>query len=257
MTEFGVNLRLAREQRGISLRQIALSTKISMVVLEALERDDFSHLPGGIFSRAFVRAYAIEVGLDPEEAVQQFLTKFGEVEAARGDTEVPVEVSEDDRAFLNRQRKAASILRIAAVVLLIVIIGGVSIWLTSRAKATPPPEPAPVAAPERSAAQPSGTTTPAPASSDATPDAPAIAIELVASDACWLEASADGKDAVKNTLAAGQKFNIAGDREVVLTVGNAGAIAWTLNGKPGKPIGRAREVQMVRVTRENLASLMR
>jgi cytoskeletal protein RodZ len=205
-----------------------------------------------------VRAYAIEVGLDPEEAVQQFLTKFGEVEAARGDTEVPVEVSEDDRAFLNRQRKAASILRIAAVVLLIVIIGGVSIWLTSRAKTAPPPEPAPAAAPERSAApSPQPSSTSVPASSDATPDAPAIAIELVASDACWLEASADGKDPVKNTLAAGQKFNIAGDREVVLTVGNAGAISWTLNGKPGKPIGRAREAQMVRVTRENLASLTR
>jgi len=48
----------------MSLRQIATSTKISMGVLEALERDDFSHLPGGIFSRAFVRAYATEVGLD-------------------------------------------------------------------------------------------------------------------------------------------------------------------------------------------------
>jgi len=128
-------LRSARERRGISLRQIAISTKISMVVLEALERDDFSHLPGGIFSRAFVRAYAIEVGLDPEETVQQFLTKFDEAQAARRDTEVPVEVSAEDQAFLNRQRKAASILRVAVVVLLVVIIGALSVWLTSRTKA--------------------------------------------------------------------------------------------------------------------------
>jgi cytoskeletal protein RodZ len=65
MSEFGARLKQAREERGISLRQIATATKISMGALEALERDDFSRLPGGIFSRAFVRAYAIEVDMIP------------------------------------------------------------------------------------------------------------------------------------------------------------------------------------------------
>ena len=65
MSDFGGKLRLARERRGISLRQIAASTKISVGALEALERNDVSKLPGGIFSRAFVRSYAVEVGLDP------------------------------------------------------------------------------------------------------------------------------------------------------------------------------------------------
>jgi cytoskeletal protein RodZ len=51
-----------RERRGVSLRQIANATKIGMSALEALERNDISRLPGGIFSRAFVRSYAVEVG---------------------------------------------------------------------------------------------------------------------------------------------------------------------------------------------------
>ena len=60
--DFGSRMRHAREQRGVSLRQIADATKISVSQLEALERNDVSRLPGGIFSRAFVRSYADERG---------------------------------------------------------------------------------------------------------------------------------------------------------------------------------------------------
>src|SRR5205807_3195293 len=74
--DFGSRLRAARERRGLSLRQIAVATKISMSALEALERNDISRLPGGIFSRAFVRSYAVEVGLDPDATVQEFLAQF-------------------------------------------------------------------------------------------------------------------------------------------------------------------------------------
>src|ERR671933_831322 len=74
--DVGRKLREARERRGISLRQISNATKISVAVLEALERNDISKLPGGIFSRAFVRSYAIEVGLDPETTIQQFIEQF-------------------------------------------------------------------------------------------------------------------------------------------------------------------------------------
>src|SRR5438094_5145633 len=74
--DFGGKLRDARERRGVSLRQIANSTKISVRALEALERNDISRLPGGIFTRAFVRAYAIEVGLDSEQAIRDFMVRF-------------------------------------------------------------------------------------------------------------------------------------------------------------------------------------
>src|SRR6187397_1236563 len=73
---FGSKLREARERRGVSLRQIASATKISMGALEALERNQLSRLPGGIFSRAFVRSYAIEVGLDPDATIQDFIAQF-------------------------------------------------------------------------------------------------------------------------------------------------------------------------------------
>src|SRR5881275_2392708 len=74
--DFGGKLRDARERRGISVRQIASATKISVAALEALERNDISRLPGGIFSRAFVRSYAVEVGLDPEKTIANFVAAF-------------------------------------------------------------------------------------------------------------------------------------------------------------------------------------
>src|SRR5213075_922656 len=59
--DFGSKLREARERRGVTLRQIANATKIAVSVLDALEKKDIKRLPGGIFGRAFVRSYAIEV----------------------------------------------------------------------------------------------------------------------------------------------------------------------------------------------------
>jgi cytoskeletal protein RodZ len=79
--DFGGHLRQAREQRGVSLRQIAERTKISVLALEALERNDISRLPGGIFTRAFVRSYAREVGLDSEDTVRRFVARFPDASA--------------------------------------------------------------------------------------------------------------------------------------------------------------------------------
>src|SRR6058998_68728 len=95
MSDFGGKLRQARERRGVSLRQIAASTKISIAALDALERNDLSKLPGGIFSRAFVRSYAIEVGLDPEGTVRQFNETFQD--AAPAPDVRPVSREEESR----------------------------------------------------------------------------------------------------------------------------------------------------------------
>jgi cytoskeletal protein RodZ len=82
--DFGLKIKQLREARGVTLRQIADATKISVAALDALERNDMSRLPGGIFSRSFVRAYAIEVGLDPERTVRDFLVQFPQDSLAVG-----------------------------------------------------------------------------------------------------------------------------------------------------------------------------
>jgi cytoskeletal protein RodZ len=79
---FGPRLRQERERRQISLSSIAANTKISRSLLEALERDDVSRWPTGIFRRSFVRSYAQAIGLDPDEVVREFLERFPDPAAA-------------------------------------------------------------------------------------------------------------------------------------------------------------------------------
>jgi len=70
---FGARLRQRRERQQIALTTIAEQTKIKLTLLEALERDDVSHWPVGIFRRAFIRAYAHAIGLEPDVVVREFL----------------------------------------------------------------------------------------------------------------------------------------------------------------------------------------
>ena len=71
----GAALTAARNTQGKSLREIANTTNIAPRILEALDRDDVSLLPGGIFGRGFVRAYAREVGIDPEPLVAELVAR--------------------------------------------------------------------------------------------------------------------------------------------------------------------------------------
>jgi transcriptional regulator with XRE-family HTH domain len=73
---FGQRLRLERERRRITLASIAANTKISLYLLEGLERGQLSRWPSGIFRRSFIRAYAEAIGLDPDEVMREFLERF-------------------------------------------------------------------------------------------------------------------------------------------------------------------------------------
>lgn len=77
----GEQLRLAREERGIGLREICDQTRISVHYLEAIEANDYKRLPGGVFNRSFIKAYAKCVGYDEREAIEgytRYLREHGE-----------------------------------------------------------------------------------------------------------------------------------------------------------------------------------
>lgn len=83
---FGEQLRLAREARGISLREISEQTRISLRYLEAIEANDFKRLPGGIFNRSFIKAYAKQIGFDEHEALDAYAREFSAQGAGPEDT---------------------------------------------------------------------------------------------------------------------------------------------------------------------------
>jgi transcriptional regulator with XRE-family HTH domain len=82
MTEerFGSRLKRERERRHIALSSISANTKINAALFEALERDDVSRWPSGIFRRAFIRAYAEGIGLDPDAVAREFNERFPDPE---------------------------------------------------------------------------------------------------------------------------------------------------------------------------------
>lgn len=75
---FGRRMRSLRERRKIALDAVAARTKISIGLLQDLERDQLSRWPAGIFRRAFVRSYAGAIGLDPDETLRVFLEEHGD-----------------------------------------------------------------------------------------------------------------------------------------------------------------------------------
>jgi cytoskeletal protein RodZ len=86
---FGDRLRLQRERRDIALATIAEQTKIKLSLLEALERDDLSHWPLGIFGRSYIRSYAQAIGLDPAATVREFIERHpGSIESSAALSEV-------------------------------------------------------------------------------------------------------------------------------------------------------------------------
>jgi Helix-turn-helix domain len=92
---FGPRLRRERELRGLTLSAIAEQTKIKASLFAALERNDISHWPSGIFGRAFVREYATAIGLPPEPLVAEFIKCFPESGTATDAMDVPTETGSE------------------------------------------------------------------------------------------------------------------------------------------------------------------
>jgi cytoskeletal protein RodZ len=264
MSDYGGKLRLARERRGISLRQIADSTKISVAALEALERNDVSKLPGGIFSRAFVRSYAVEVGLDPDETVHEFLERFQG--AAVPAPAVPAAIPDEESDFESQQRIAGVVLKLLLVsVPLIVVL----LYFTLRSRparqasaitespvgsaapqlAVPPPA-APAATTAAIPPPPPVVSPPKPAV--VAPSVKAMTLDLHPTGDCWVKLTVDGRPVLSRLMLAGEKDVREVRDKVLIEVGNAGAFAFSIDGRPGKPLGEVGQVRTARITRDTL-----
>ena len=134
MASFGEKLRLEREMRGVSLREIADVTKISVRFLQALEEDRVDVLPGGLFPRAFVKQYATFLGLDADKLVTDYTSAHGEPPPERRPT-MPVE----SRSSLVTPGQALLAFAALAVVVLALRRTGGEPDRRPRADATAPP----------------------------------------------------------------------------------------------------------------------
>jgi cytoskeleton protein RodZ len=257
MNQLGEELKRAREAAGLSLRDMEARTKISVTALEALERNDFSRLPGGIFGRSFVRAYALEVGADPETTVSRFveLLEQSEREAAERRAARQPEITQDDRQFLDRQKRALILLRIVVALVVIGLIALVT-WRVRVMLAGPEPtaavaRPAPAIVPP----QPADPVPVAPPAVQAASSA-LMVLELDVVGECWISVSVDGANPVARLFRAGEHQRVEASREVLLDVGNAGGVRLVIDGRPAKPLGSDGARVRTRITRDNVATFL-
>jgi cytoskeletal protein RodZ len=115
----GEQLRLAREGRGIPLREISDQTRISMHYLEAIESNDYKRLPGGIFNRSFVKAYARYVGYDEKEAIEGYMRYMRD----SGDPEQEVATTPyHSKVYTDAQATRSPVLTVVLAIVILAIL---------------------------------------------------------------------------------------------------------------------------------------
>ena len=232
--DFGGHLRQARERKGISLRAIADVTRISVAALEALERNDLTKLPGGIFTRAFVRAYAHEVGLDPKVAVDDFVRQFQDDSVTVGH---PAAARFDDTVAVERMRRAVSLgLTLVVVGLLIGVVAyGVVGWRgrrDARVQSTSAVAATVASRPTR------------------------LLVRMVARTPCLLSYSIDGQPNVTVSLPTGSRRTLEALSTLVVTVDDAAAVDVQINGREAKAFGPRGTSVTVQISRDNVGALL-
>jgi cytoskeleton protein RodZ len=257
MGAFGDRLRREREMRGITLDEISESTKISRRHLEELESENFDHLPGGVFNKGFVRAYARFLGIDEEQAVSDYSAASGE--QPEPEDKFPLEIHAEPNRDLNPRRSYVPLAFAGAA--LAGILVGYALWTRAKSHSaeavTPPPPPVtatPQAAPPDTAADAakpavaqSPVATPAPAYPEKrTPAAQAeklFVVTVKAKEDSWVSVVADGKSVMERVLTADRLKVIRADQEIVLRTENAGGIDVTFNGRRLGPLGNENEAR--------------
>lgn len=250
MPSFGARLKQEREQRKITLDDISATTKIGTRMLRALEDEHFDQLPGGVFNKGFVRAYARHLGVDEDQAVADYLEAIGETQPGKGPESAPASFP------LQVQEERRTEVRIPwggfAIALLLVAIG-FAVWgFRSRRQKNDDqqtrPHPASAAStgsgpvnrsamvePTKSSgniaasAQPTQT---APAASDnSVPPAGSLLVRIQAREDCWISITADGGKLTEYMLIAPMEKSVQAQKEIVVRAGNIGALDFSLNGR--------------------------
>ncbi|HEX2445321.1 MAG TPA: helix-turn-helix domain-containing protein [Vicinamibacterales bacterium] len=247
MPELAALLRGAREDAGLSRQELAARTKIRVSTLEAMERGEFDRLPRGVFMRGFLRACARELNLDPEAVVASYSLETIVHPAPAPPLAQPDPLLAEPNAIRRYWRPLA-----AGVAFLL--------FVSFLARVRPDPAsdavvPRPVATTGVEAAR-NAKSSPTPRVASAPPRADGVEVAIRAARPLWLEATADGQQRVYRLMNAGERETIAARSEVRLRVGDAAAMQYSIDGRPGRPLGPSGAVRNVRITPANAKTFL-
>ena len=268
MPSFGARLKQEREQRGISLDEISQSTKISTRLLHALEDEHFDQLPGGIFNKGFIRAYAHHLGLDEEQIVADYVAATAPPVPEKKSAVAP---QPSAQVWPDPESDAAAGLpwEAFAVVLLLAALGFAGWGFYSREKhkearpaakheesslsntSAPTPQPAVALIPASTESSATANGNPVPATPQASTAAPTtstvanLKLRIKIEDDSWMAVTADGKEVSRGTFAAPNERTVEASKAIVVKAGNIGGLDFEFNGKKLPPQGDYDEVKTI------------
>ncbi len=276
MASFGENLRRERELRGITMQELANGTKISTRHIQALERNQFDKLPGGIFNRGFVRGIARYMKLDDSFWVGEYARAAGEEREILAlyaqETPRPA-VSPRQRGVWSyvalvtvfvvgayvvhdlRMRRAAE----AAALQPVATTNSAPAPITSGPENNPlPAEPAP-ASPEASqpapiTSGPAATIVAPPVAETQTPAQSELGLRLQVDvvEETWVRVVIDEQARFDGRVRPGQPKRFRAGSRIVVSTRNASAVVLTLNGETLPPLGQPGEEKTVVLTAQDL-----
>ena len=257
-------LQRARKDAGLTLHQVADQTRIQHWILEAIERDDLSRVPGGVFIRGYLISFAQAVGLDGERVWADYRAEMRTAAAELA----PDDPQEPPSGGVSRW----TIVAIAAAVLVAAVVwhnrsrsNRDTVVVAPLRTAAPEPQPR-TSEVLRAAAATSGPAAGAVAavdSRDAIPASPALPtspvpliVKVHASSDVWMDAKVDGEQRVYRLAMAGEDVSLGARNQIVLLVGDASAVTYEINGMPGRALGAAGAVRELVITPANYTTFV-
>ena len=245
----GQMLQAAREEKQWSFTHTEEITKIRVRYIQALEEEKYEILPGTTYVKGYLRTYAKQLGLNPDEIMALY-------NASAMPEPIPVNESSNQRVKIRPSWLRPAIIGSMALLAIVLVI---SIALSqSRSKLVDPPLFEPAALPtapqaEKTTPLPSAPIVPNPANVVATTQE-GLTMQLVFIQPCWIVVRVDGQPSLQGTYTAGTTKEVKGTNKIELvSVGNAGGISVTLNGKALPSLGKSGEVlSNVVLTKDNL-----
>jgi len=257
---FGERLKREREKRKITLDEVAQATKISARLLQAIEEEKFDLLPGGIFNKGFIRAYARHLGLNEDDTIAGYTEAY---RASHPEESAPIDPEAEGRKILEQralrvQQERPRLERIPwgkAAVALLLLAFGVAVW-GSYSRYTKSASDAPAKKQRSVQSAPEASRTQVPVASSSTPKSNQDEIEptteaavvnpennapgsfhvtIHAREDSWVHIQADGKDVLEDTLEAESQKSIRASNQLVIKAGNIGALDFWFNGQKLPP----------------------
>jgi hypothetical protein len=261
MDTIGDTLRRERLRRGLRLEQVSARTKIALHHLQAMEENRFDQLPGGLFTRSFLRQYTHALDLNQEEIIVSLKQQFEEPPA-------PIREPQPRYKLLHLPHLP----NLALLVIAILACGGTyTVWEnvrrssfeTNAVVAHPPVRGRPALLDPRAAAasaepmqresRPVEERLPVPPSSDGFQSGiDTLHVVFAATEPVWLSINSDGIHAYSGTIEGLQSREFDASTKMAILVGNAGGLTISVNGKPVALTGAHGEVRSLVVTPEGV-----